>query len=147
MVSAADSADQQQQRRDDEHADVEASRLVRSQSLETMGKLAAGVVHDMSNCLAAITGQLDQVQRALADGSASMEEIRQAVGIAALASADATQCVHRLLLSVRHAGEQEPEDRQQLHLEALLNDVVALTRPQWRGHEAAEEQRIEVAVK
>ncbi|GEM_PF-6563511 len=100
MASPADSRGRQGPLRDDEQAENEhqelTQRLARSEQMAAVGQLAAGIAHDVSNYLTAITGPLDQVQRALADGASSFAAIRQDVATAALAAADAAQSVRRL---------------------------------------------------
>lgn len=123
-----------------------AQRLALSEKLEAVGRLAAGVAHDMNNSLAAIVGPLELLQRAMTDGAASREAIRQEVDTAARAASDAAHGVRRLLRFARQSREPETEERERLHLESLLDDVVALTRPRWRDEAQAHGRRIEVVV-
>jgi two-component system cell cycle sensor histidine kinase/response regulator CckA len=123
-----------------------AQRLAHTEKLEAMGRLAAGVAHDMNNSLAAIAGPLQVLQQSLTGGVASPEEIRQEVQMAVRAADDAARGVRRLLRFARQSRDPGLGERQRLHLGTLLDDVVALTRPRWRDDALAHDCQIEVIV-
>jgi PAS domain S-box-containing protein len=144
--SVALAQDISDRKRADQELLLLAQRLAHTEKLEAMGRLAAGVAHDMNNSLAAITGPLQLLQQSLAGGAASTDEIRQEVQMAVRAAEDAARGVRRLLRFARQSRDPGLGERQRLHLGTLLDDVVALTRPRWRDDALAHGCQIEVVV-
>ena len=146
LYSVALIQDISDRKRADQELLLLAQRLAHTEKLEAMGRLAAGVAHDMNNSLAAITGPLQLLQRSLDGGVASPDEIRQEVQMAVRAADDAARGVRRLLRFARQSRDPGLGERQRLHLGTLLDDVVALTRPRWRDGALAPGCQIAVIV-
>ena len=95
-------------------------RLIQSQKMEAVGRLAGGVAHDFNNMLQTILGYTDLLIERTPPGDAAHEELGQ-VRKAALRSADLT----RQLLGFARRQVIEP---QSLDLNAVVGDLLRMLR-------------------
>ncbi|MDX1623534.1 MAG: PAS domain S-box protein [Gemmatimonadota bacterium] len=92
------------------------SRLLRSQKMEAVGQLAAGVAHDFNNLLTAILGHAQML------ASAADEDLAEDARQIERAAKRAAKLTHQLLTFGRkHAGEPRP-----LHLAGVIGEMDAL---------------------
>ncbi|GAP37195.1 ATP-binding protein [Piscinibacter sakaiensis] len=92
-------------------------RLERARKLESLGKLAGGVAHDVNNVLAAVIGYGELARLAAPDGSRQAQQLDQVLQ----AGERGRQVVQRLLA----AGRGQPRRRQPIALQPLIEEVLA----------------------
>ena len=111
-----------EQRRAQEELHASEERLVQSQKMEAVGRLAGGIAHDFNNLLTVIRGYSEMVREALPDSSplrADVEEISRAAQRAAALTAQLLDFGRRQILRPRrhvggradHAGHLQPRGR------------------------------------
>jgi PAS domain S-box-containing protein len=94
-------------------------QLAQAQKLEALGKLTGGIAHDFNNMLSIVIGNLDLVQKSIADPAASRRAKSALDG--ALRCAEMTQ---RLLTFAR----RRPFETKEIDLAAFVPTVVELLR-------------------
>ncbi len=105
------------------HADPLEERILHRQKLEAIGRLGAGIAHDINNVLGGILMNVDYVL-GLGDRSLTDAEVRECLAdlrAASLLGADLT----RRILAVARRGAVE---HVQIDLSALVNDTVEIAR-------------------
>jgi len=101
-----------------EHARLEA-RLLRSQRMESLGTLAAGVAHDLNNVLTPVLMFVPLIREHIQE-----EEIRDLIGSVEASVQRGADIIKQLLVFSRGIeGEQRP-----LRLGDLVKDVLKITR-------------------
>ena len=90
-------------------------QILRSERLEELGEVAAGVAHNFNNLLAVIQGNAELILRRLADD----EYLRTRTEQILKASADGVAIVQRI-----RAGSRQTPDAEAVHQPVALNDVV-----------------------
>lgn len=113
------------------------TRLTYGAQQRTVGRLAGGVAHAVNNTLAVIVGRSQILEQALND-EGQRGELRE-IHRMALAGADALK---RLQL---FAIGQEGAEPSRMDVNAIVSDVVQLTRFRWREEAEASGINIEVA--
>ncbi|MFO0569364.1 MAG: HAMP domain-containing sensor histidine kinase [Polyangiaceae bacterium] len=101
------------------------ARLVRSERLASVGRLAAGLAHEIGNPIAALIGMQDL----LLEGGLEPEEQRDFLQRMRKES----ERIHRILrdlLQFARPGQTRPEDAGSGDVEAAVYDTVALVTPQ-----------------
>lgn len=111
-------------------------QLVRNEKLRALGQLASGVAHDFNNLLTGILG----VSELLLDGVPDDQENRL-LKMLRQSALDGAHMVRRLQLL---GPRQENNGFSPLEINGLLNDVIELTRPRWRG--TAQQRGISIEV-
>jgi signal transduction histidine kinase len=103
--------------------------LVRSEKLASVGRLAAGLAHELGNPLAAVRGYVE----ILAQGGLPEAEAR---GIAARAHADAER-IHGLVRDLLGFARQDRGEVGEISIPALLQEAASTVRHQsaWKGIE------------
>jgi two-component system NtrC family sensor kinase len=91
--------------------------LFQSEKLATMGQLLAGVAHELNNPLSVVMGQAALLQHAMRD----KQQAEQAAKIVQAAERCA-RIVHNFLALAR----QQPPERQSVHLNQVVREVVEL---------------------
>jgi signal transduction histidine kinase len=74
--------------------------LRQSQKMDAIGQLTGGIAHDFNNMLAAISGNLEMINRRTAEGRAN--ELERYIEAALTSTARAATLTHRLLAFSRH---------------------------------------------
>ena len=110
-------------------------QLVRSEQLRVLGQLASGVAHDFNNLLTGILG----VSELLLNGVGQQDE-RHLLRMVRQSALDGAQMVRRVQL----LGPAQHAEMEQINLNDLLQDVVALTRPRWQGEAQQQSIRVEM---
>ena len=103
--------------------------VARTQRLQSLGTLAAGVAHTFNNALTLILGHADLAEQATADPKA----LRHITAIGRTA-VDSAAMVRRIqdVARARTSREEAPVD-----LAAVAREVIELARPQWRDEAQA----------
>lgn len=94
---------------------------------ETLGRMTAGVVHDVNNLLSAILGHTEVV-RELMEQANPGEELPPSVGIIEQAIFDTASVLNRLQ---RYLKQEYRETYVVLDLVEIIQDAIGLTRPYW----------------
>jgi signal transduction histidine kinase/CheY-like chemotaxis protein len=98
-------------------------QLVQSEKLNALGQMAAGVAHDFNNLLAAILGRTQLMIRETGD----IEVVRQLMVIEQ-AARDGAQAVRRVQEFTRIRRDEEFSA---VNVNAMVTDVIELTRAAW----------------
>ena len=111
---------------EEEKAQIEAMQegLVRASKLASVGRLAAGVAHEIGNPLAAVRGYVS-----LVEGGLSKEQERDVLARSAKELERISDTIKKLLAYARGGEEKETE-----HMEFSLSDVIKDTLSLVRGH-------------
>jgi signal transduction histidine kinase/ActR/RegA family two-component response regulator len=115
-------------------------RLVRSERLQALGELAAGVAHDFNNLLAAVLGRAQMLKVMLADEA---EEVLKSVAVIEQAALDGAGTVRRIQ---EFAKAKSDAHFMVVPLNALIRDTVerALTKVRANEHQAPIELSLEL---
>lgn len=113
--------------------------LVRSEKLDVLGQMAAGVAHDFNNILVSIRGYADV---ALMDLTSHPEMVRSDIEHILTGAGDATEAIRRLQSLYRQVDDTS--DFAQVHLTQLVTESLALTQPQWKDQPQSRGVTIEV---
>jgi len=110
--------------------------LIRAEKLRALGRLAAGIAHDLNNTLAAILGQAELMHVQTSD-----PEVLESLGILEVAATDGAQVVRRLQAFARQqpASALAPCD-----LARAVSGALDITRPRWRDEAQRHGRLIEV---
>ncbi|MBI5396759.1 MAG: response regulator [Verrucomicrobia bacterium] len=101
--------------------------MLRQERLNALGRMAAGITHDVNNALSPIIGYVDLLLEA--DEPLS-PDVREKLGIVRTAAGDMARIVERMREFYRQRKQSEP--LQPVDLNRLVQQVVGLTRPRWR---------------
>jgi PAS domain S-box-containing protein len=117
-------------------------RLIREQKFRTLGSLAAGVAHNINNRLTPVLGWTEMLlERLAADDPIDQDELVHALRVINQGASDSVETVRRLQEYSRPARVRGPEGVQ---LRDVLEQLLALTRPQWDNEAARRGIRYEV---
>jgi DNA-binding response OmpR family regulator/signal transduction histidine kinase len=120
-------------------------RVIREQKFRTLGSLAAGVAHNINNRLTPVLGWTEMLQERLsADEPVAGEELKHALNVIHQGASDSVETVRRLQEYSRPARVKGPEAVQ---LRDVLEQLLALTRPQWDNEAARRGIRYEIDLK
>jgi two-component system, NtrC family, sensor kinase len=111
-------------------ARVHANRAVtRSERLASIGRLAAGVVHEINNPLATISACAEALESRLDDGDISTEDLREYLGLIRSEAFRCKSITNGLLdFSRTRAGQSAP-----INVPNLINSTAKLVNHQRRG--------------
>ena len=99
-------------------------QLLQRQRLEALGRVGAGVAHDLNNMLGAIGASIDYLGKLPADRTLNSEEVHECFEDIRLAAAQASELTRGILKFARgRAQAHSPVD-----LSGLCNDVMRLIR-------------------
>jgi two-component system cell cycle sensor histidine kinase/response regulator CckA len=99
-------------------------QMLQRQRLEALGRVGAGVAHDLNNMLGAIGASIDYLGRLPEDCALSSEEVRECFADIRLAAGQASELTRGILKFARgRAQAHSPVD-----LSGLCNDVMRLIR-------------------
>jgi len=99
-------------------------QLLQRQRLEALGRVGAGVAHDLNNMLGAIGASIDYLSKLPAERTLSSEEVRECFEDIRLAASQATELTRGILKFARgRAQAHTPVD-----LSGLCSDVMRLIR-------------------
>ena len=120
-------------------------RVIREQKFRTLGSLAAGVAHNINNRLTPVLGWTEMLQERLgADAAIARDELKHALTVIHQGASDSVETVRRLQEYSRPARVKGPEAVQ---LRDVLEQLLALTRPQWDNEAARRGIRYEIELK
>jgi PAS domain S-box-containing protein len=120
-------------------------RLIREQKFRTLGSLAAGVAHNINNRLTPVLGWTEMLlERLAADEAIDRDELLHALRVINQGASDSVETVRRLQDYSRPARVRGPEGVQ---LRDVLEQLLALTRPQWDNEAARRGIRYEIDLK
>jgi PAS domain S-box-containing protein len=120
-------------------------RVIREQKFRTLGSLAAGVAHNINNRLTPVLGWTEMLQERLgSDEAIGRDELRHALNVIHQGASDSVETVRRLQEYSRPARVKGPEAVQ---LRDVLEQLLALTRPQWDNEAARRGIRYEIDLK
>ena len=98
--------------------------LLRVARLSTMGQLSASIAHEINQPLGAIVANGQACLRFLAQPTADIEEVREAVAEMISDGKRASEVLKR----VRTLAKNTPPDRKPLDIGDVIGEVLALTR-------------------
>jgi PAS domain S-box-containing protein len=131
--------------RDVSHEHELRFRLIREQKFRTLGSLAAGVAHNINNRLTPVLGWTEMLlERLAADEAIDPDELVHALRVINQGASDSVETVRRLQDYSRPARVRGPEGVQ---LRDVLEQLLALTRPQWDNEAARRGIRYEIDLK
>jgi signal transduction histidine kinase/CheY-like chemotaxis protein len=120
-------------------------RLIREQKFRTLGSLAAGVAHNINNRLTPVLGWTEMLlERLAANEPIERSELSHALRVINQGASDSVETVRRLQDYSRPARVRGPEGVQ---LRDVLEQLLALTRPQWDNEAARRGIRYEIDLK
>src|SRR5260370_8962955 len=118
---------------------VAQERAARSDKLPALGELAAGVAHNLNNCLTVIQGRAELLlmrSNAEEGNKKSLEVITQAVS-------DCSQTLRRLLDFSRRDATRNSAI---VDLSELITSSIEIARPKWQSDAASRSGTIEVRI-
>ncbi len=114
-----------------------AQRAEHNERLATLGRLAAGIAHDLNNPLTYLKGNLEVLRETLADlDPAQPERVREACKDASEMLADADDAIQRMTRTARtylELGALRPSELSRRPLDALVHDAVRFVRHELRS--------------
>jgi PAS domain S-box-containing protein len=117
-------------------------RVIREQKFRTLGSLAAGVAHNINNRLTPVLGWTEMLLERLAAGETiEPSELSHALTVINQGAGDSVGTVRRLQEYSRPARVKGPESVQ---LREVVEQLLALTRPQWDNEAARRGVRFEI---
>jgi PAS domain S-box-containing protein len=117
-------------------------RVIREQKFRTLGSLAAGVAHNINNRLTPVLGWTEMLLERLGAGERiEPEEWTHALRVIQQGAADSVGTVRRLQEYSRPSRVRGPEAVQ---LREVVEQLLALTRPQWDNEAARRGVRYEI---
>jgi PAS domain S-box-containing protein len=117
-------------------------RVIREQKFRTLGSLAAGVAHNINNRLTPVLGWTEMLlERLAADETIEREELIHALRVINQGASDSVETVRRLQEYARPARVRGPEA---VPLRDVVEQLLALTRPQWDNEAARRGIRYEI---
>jgi PAS domain S-box-containing protein len=117
-------------------------RVIREQKFRTLGSLAAGVAHNINNRLTPVLGWTEMLLERLDEGEViEREELAHALKVINQGAADCVGTVRRLQEYSRPARVRGPEA---VPLREVVEQLLALTRPQWDSEAARRGIRYEI---
>ena len=99
-------------------------QLLQRQRLEALGRVGAGVAHDLNNMLGAIGASIDYLSALPADRALGSEEVRECFADIRLAAGQASELTRSILKFARGRAQAHAH----VDLSALCNDVLRLIR-------------------
>ncbi|GEM_PF-2868823 len=114
-------------------ADAHAA-LVESARLRAMGQMASGVAHDFNNILTSVLGQVQLLQRRLAQGPVPTAEIKATMRLLEMAALDGAETVRKLREFTRLKGE---DPLVPVAFDEVVGQVLEITRPRWKNQAEA----------
>ncbi|MBK8170910.1 MAG: HAMP domain-containing protein [Sandaracinaceae bacterium] len=101
-------------------------QVVRSEKLASVGRLAAGIAHEIGNPLAAILGLVDLMRQGGLDSAEEKEFLSRIHG--------ETERIHRIIRDLldfaRHGQRDAKDDASVANVRAVVDDAVSLVAPQ-----------------
>jgi signal transduction histidine kinase len=116
--------------------------LVRQERLHSLAEMASGIAHDFNNTLSVILGYTHMLLKGSEAGPRDWPELGSSLRAIATAAHDATEVVKGLRYLYRPATQQGLQVG--VNLNALVHDVIALTRPKWRDQMFQQGGRVRV---
>jgi two-component system cell cycle sensor histidine kinase/response regulator CckA len=102
------------------HVDPMHERLLERQKIEALGRLGAGIAHDLNNYFGAILGALEFIDGSASDAKVSDADVRECLEDVRAATKRGAELTHRLLAFARRGGaEHEAIDVARLCGEAI----------------------------
>jgi CheY-like chemotaxis protein len=111
------------------------------EKLRTLGRMATGVAHDISQALALVSGYTEIARYAAMEGDSA--GLAEALSVIQRAALDGGQTAQRLLTFWRGNSAREPHP---VALGTLLREVVCLTAPCWRDQALADGRQIRLVL-
>ncbi|MGE3267932.1 MAG: PAS domain S-box protein [Chloroflexota bacterium] len=118
-------------------------RETQDEKLRALGQMASGVAHDLNQYLGLVAGYGDLTARALDGPLPDLSAAREALDVVIHAAMDSSDTVKRLQ-TFAHPTLDGPATA--VDVRSLLQEVVGLTAPHWRGDARAEGRLISVSV-
>jgi CheY-like chemotaxis protein len=109
-------------------------QVIQRERLAALGTMAGGIAHDFNNALTIITGFGELLLRD-AEHGLTREKALRPIETILTAAEDAAKVVHRL--REFHRPDEAGEKHVPVHLNQLMEQAVALTRPRWQTQAAA----------
>jgi two-component system, cell cycle sensor histidine kinase and response regulator CckA len=117
-------------------------RVIREQKFRTLGSLAAGVAHNINNRLTPVLGWTEMLLERLGGGEEiERDELTHALRVINQGAADSVGTVRRLQEYARPSRVRGPES---VDLRDVVEQLLALTRPQWDNEAARRGIRYEI---
>jgi PAS domain S-box-containing protein len=123
--------------------EMQRDRLMETEKLRLVGKMARGVAHDLMQSLGLVSGYSDLIIDALTHPQVDLDGLHDMVEMIAQAATDGGQILARLMTFARGQPEGLPQD---VLLPELLTRVRDLTAPRWRNASRAEGRAITLYV-
>lgn len=116
-----------------------SDKSIQNKKLAALGQISSGVAHDFNNVLTGILGRLQLLKKMTVD-----VELLKNFAVMETAALDGAATVKRMQ---DFARVREGTDFESVDLQALLEEVVAMTRPRWRDGSRVQGIIIEVVLK
>jgi signal transduction histidine kinase/CheY-like chemotaxis protein len=113
-------------------------RVVQAERHRALGELAGGVAHDFNNVLAVVVGRAQLLLRQVTE-----PRVRDQLAVLEQTAFEAARTVRRIHELARTTP---PRSFQPIDLNAIVAEVVEVTRPRWRDQPQVDDARCEVRV-